>query len=245
MSEKAVEQPERDQRRRALAVRRQLADLDVPVGEAERLHPLRGMASKVFLAEPGGGRDLGRDRATVERIRPGGRDVAQGGAELGQAVDLAARRSGSGRAIGRRPVQGDTLGRCDPTLRRVDRGGERGVETQPAEAFREVGPRPHGARDGHRARPGFLDGRVLGELGGRASGAVQADQLPVPPELSEEVAADARVARLGNTEHRCSRERGIDGVAAALERSDAGTRRERMARGHHRLSEDRRPSHER
>ena len=48
----AVVERQREERRDALAVRRQLADLDPAVGAAQRLDPLRAVGEQVVLGEP-------------------------------------------------------------------------------------------------------------------------------------------------------------------------------------------------
>ena len=65
-------------------------------------------------------------------------------------------------------------------------------------------------------------------------------ELAVAPDDRERVAADPGLGRLGDAEHGRGRERSVDRVAPTLERPHAGARRERVARGDHRVGRDRR-----
>ena len=47
-----VVERQREQRRSALAVRRQLADLDPPIRAAQAAHPLRPVGEEILLGEP-------------------------------------------------------------------------------------------------------------------------------------------------------------------------------------------------
>jgi hypothetical protein len=238
-----LEQRERDERGRALAVRRELAHLDVAVAQAQRLDPLRAVCAEIGGREPGRRSDRLRHEALVEAARAIERDCSQRPRQLGERVDLAEAGGRSRGAIaGQRPVLGDTLRRGDPVLRRVDRGAERRIEAQPAEALRQVGPGANGTGNRDRTRAALVHAQ-LGQLARRTAGAVKAVQLSVPPDLREEIPADAGVPRLGHAEHRSGRERGVDGVAAAFECSHARPRRQRMARRHHRLPENGGPPH--
>src|SRR5205814_403543 len=101
-------------------------------------------------------------------------------------------------------------------LREVDRGREAPVESEPAEAGGEVAPRGDGARDGDGARAEAVDPAAV-EPRRRAARAVQPDEVVVPPELRERVAADPRHLRLGDGEDRCGGECRVDGVPTLLE----------------------------
>ena len=73
---------------------------------------------------------------------------------------------------------------------------------------------------------------------------IEADELLLRSQVDhdERVAAQARAHRLDDCEHRCSRDRRVDGVAACLEDFEARVRREGLTGGHHAAqAEDRRP----
>jgi hypothetical protein len=176
---------------------------------------------EIRKGEPRRARDRLRHLAQVETRRALALDAAQRVRELGQRIDVAGPRRGPGRAGAReRPVLRNALGGGNAPLGRIDGTCERGVEPEPAVAFGQVGPGTDRAGHGHRARPRLVD-LQLGELGRRAAGAVQPPQLSLPPDLREEIAADPRVTRLGDAQHRRRGERRIDRVPAVLERPDA------------------------
>ena len=75
--------------------------------------------------------------------------------------------------------------------------------------------------------------------GRRRPGGVEPLELAVPPDLREAVAADSGRHRLGDAQDGGGGERRVGGVAAALERAQAGAGRERLARRDHPLRRDR------
>ena len=237
-----VVQSQREQRRNPLAVRRQLAHLDAAIAPAQRLDPLGGMGVEIVLGEPGRRGDRRRDLSLVESIRPLRRDPLQGGGELGELVALA---DGGRRPRGVAPPVAHLWAiRAVHTIAVAgSRGGGRdcAVEAEAAEVRGQIRPEPDGTGDGHRARADVLGGPAT-EVGRRPAGAVEAVQRALVPDEREGVTADAVVGRLRDRQHRSGGERRVDRVPAALERAQAGARRERMARRHHRLGADRRHS---
>ena len=232
--------PEGHERGRSLRVGRQLADLDAAVRAPQRRHPFGAVRGEVVLGEPARRGDRGGDRPLVDRVGPAVGDRLQRRGEVGQAVALARPRGGPRRPrLRRAPVLGDPRRGRHAVARRVDRAGQRGVEPEAAEALGGVGPRPHGAGHRDRARPGGVDGQRV-DVRRRAPRAVEPVQLAVEPQQREGVAADAVVGRLADGEHGRRRERGVDRVAARLQRPHARARGQRVAGGHHRLGGDRR-----
>ena len=227
-----------EQRRNALAVRRQLAHLDAAVAPPQRLDPLGGMGVQVVLGEPGCGRNRRRDLALVERIRPLRRDPPQGAGEVGKLVALPGCRRGPGRADGPRPLIGNPRRADDAVAGGLGCPSDGAVEAEAAEAGCQIRPEPDGAGHGHRPWAGVLE-RLAAEVGGRPAGAVDAVEHALVPDEREGVTADPVVGRLGDGQHRGRCERRVDRVAPALERAQAGTGRERMARRDHRLAADR------
>ena len=124
-----------------------------------------------------------------------------------------------------RPLVPDARRAGDTTCRGVGRGGDRRVEASRAEPLGEVGPEADRARNGHGRRA--VRGRATSaERRRRTARAVDPSERTVPDDR-ERIAAQAVVTRLADREHRRRRERGVDGVAAALERR----RPARVARG--------------
>ena len=148
-----VVEPERDQRRRALAVRRQLAHLDTPVRQPQRLHPLGAVSRQVVLGQPARRRDRGRHLAAVEGVRALGREPAQRRRQLGQPVTAAdpGRRPGS--TLRQRPLVADPRRAGETALRELGRVRERLGQTEAPEALGQIRPGPDRSRHGHRPRP--------------------------------------------------------------------------------------------
>ena len=236
------EQPKAFERGDPLRWRRQLADGRSSIVERERLDPARGVAREVLRVEPRGRCDCGSDVAPVDHVGPLARDPPQRRPELRKAHDapdarrrkeLRRRRRADPSVCGHRPDGESALCRRDRVL-------ERGVEAEAAEALGERGPTGNGSGNRDGARAGLLDRalRVSAERG--RPGSVEPVELLTVPDLCEEIAADARRHRLGDAQDRRRSEGCVHGVAAALERPQAGAGRERLTGRHHRLGGDRR-----
>ena len=166
----AVVEREREQRGRALAVRRQLAHLDAAVRAAEWLDPLRAMGEQIVLREPARRRDRRRDLPLVQSRRPARLDPAKRGSEIGKRVALAESPGrGHGARLRLRPLVGDARAAREAGLGELGSRADRLVEPEPAEPRRKVVPQAHGTRHGDRARPvvgppscGRRDRRVSG-----------------------------------------------------------------------------------
>ena len=242
MSGSPSRQAERDQRRGALPVRRQLAHLDAAVARAQRLDPLRTVRAEILDGQPRRGGDRLGHLAGIEARGAVALDQPQRAREVGQCVDLPDPGRRPGRTLGGGPALSNPFRRGHTALGRLDRTGEGGVEAEAPVALGQVGPAAHRARHGHRARPESVHAE-LGQLRRRAARGVEPVQLALPPDLREEVAADPGVARLGDAEHRRRRESSVDRVPALLEGAHPGARRQRVARRHHRVAEDGRTPH--
>ena len=231
-------QGQREQRRDPLAVRWQLAYLDTVVAPAERLDPLGSMGAEVVLGQPTRCRDRRRDLTLVERGRPLRRNPLQGGGELGKLVPLADRGRRPRGVCRPSPLVGDPRRAHDAVTRCLGCRSDGAVEAEAAEVRGQVCPEPDGTGHGHRPRTDILE-RPPAEVGRRPAGAVEPVQRALVPHERERVAADAVVGRLGNGQHRSSRESSVNRVPPVLERAQAGAGRERMTRRDHGLGADR------
>ena len=167
----AVVEREREEGGHALAVRRQLADLDPAIEATERLDPLGAVGEKVALGEPGRGGDRRSEVTRVQGIRALGGNAAECPRELRERVTLPRFGSGPRRVSGPRPLVRDAGAARDPRDRGVGRRADGPVEPEPAEALCQVTPEPHGTRHGHRPWP-VVVGRGAVEICRRAARAV-------------------------------------------------------------------------
>ena len=235
----AVVEAEGDERGRPLAVGGKLADLDAPIREPERLHPLRAVELEVLLGEP---RRAGYRRGhttAVERIRSLAGEELERPGDIGQqetAADLGGRIR---RRRGSRPLVRDPGGAGDALSGDVGCPCERPIEPEAAEPLGEVAPGAHDSRNRHGARAEHVDADLV-QLERRAAGAVEAVEPSVVPHERERISSQAVVGRLRDGQHRGRGERGVDRIASLAERRQTGCRGERMARRDHRPADDRR-----
>ena len=214
----AVVQRQREERRGALPVRRQLAHLDAAVVVAQRLDPLRAVLREVVLGEPRRRGDRRRDLPAVERRPAPPRRCAR----ACPARPGMTKRSPS-RARGTAPrVHAPTCRRCAPSRRR--RGGRgpprvraRG-RARGGRSARRGPPTPDGARDGDRARAGLVDPAAR-----RATPAARPEPFSPWSAPSCQTSANASPPRplsvgSATAQDGRRRERRVDGVAARLER---------------------------
>ena len=255
-----LEDVEQHQRGEPLPVRRQLDHVEPAIVRRDRRHDVAAMAREIVRGEQpalllNGRRDIGRDRALVERLRAAGRDRLQGRGERRQPHDAADRRRCAVRQVILRrarmrlelagvlgPVGADARRDRVAVLGIADRREQRAVEAEAAVGFEDRFPR----LDRARHRDGMRRGRddlvlhaggqhLLGRRGGgRAAGAVIAPHRLVGlRHETEAIAADAGHRRLDHAQHRDRRDRGVGGGAAGFERLDRREAGERMrGRGH-------------
>ncbi len=207
----------------------------------------------------GEARDALGEPAAVERLAPGRGELAERAGEVGHRPDVArlgrASVTGEGVAPGPEARVADLArrvlgGRRLPALRgdRRDRKALRGVldggdedvfEVEPAELLVHGRPRRGRARYRHRQpaarrdviQSGLREERaVVGRE--RAPRSVEAVHALAVPHQGDRVATDAVARGLDDRQGGRRRDRGVDGVAASLERPQPGLRGERLAGGH-------------
>ena len=238
----------------ALAVGRQLPDVEAAVARGHRLDPIGGMRREVpqghVAVELGGlGDDAFGDLAFVERRRPAFGDLAVAAPQQRIAEHVPEARDAALRVVHGGQVREAF---CGPVteLRRGDHGRERkallGVvdgglqaarETQPPEAFAEHCP----AADtpGHRPRQRALARnaaqpqrvRLLQVPRVRCPPAGVEPEQPLilrRPHEGEQVPADAVAAGLGQAEHGVGGDGRIHAATAGLEDIDAHQGRQRL-----------------
>ena len=236
----ALEQPERLERGDALRRRRQLEHLDVAVARAQRLDPARRDTPRGRPPRASGPPRSPGDRAARRSRRARARRSAR------SVAASSGRRRARRRGARARAPAGAAGARAAPQRRRSAPTAKPRSAASIASARHASSPsRPW--RSASAAQPATAPGTVT-ERGPVCSTGSSARPAPAParprrgrraavaPDDREAVAADARRHRLGHAEHRGGRERGVGGVAAALERAQPGSRRERLARRHHRLA---------
>ena len=253
-----------------LRVRRDLEDLDAPVGGADRLHPERVVGGQVLAGHEAALRfhefvDGVGDRAPVEDPRPLLGDAPEGACQVRRAEDLAVlRRPLAVHQVGRRrrrmppqfprrrpPLLGDDLGHREPLFGVGDRRCEEFAERPGAEARREFVPAVERPGDGYDERPAPRHPveapgahRLRGGLRAGPPGGVQAVEGPglrLPVER-EQVAADPAHHRLHHIQHRGGGEGGVHRVPAVAQDQQSGGGGQRLAGGDHPVpGEHRRP----
>jgi len=162
----AVVEGEGEQRGDALAVRRQLADIDATVRPPEGLHPLRTMGEEIGLGEPARGRNRRSDLPLVERLRATHLDPAKRCSEVGKRVPLSESGSRPRGDACLRPLVGDARAAREAGFRKIGCGAECVVEPEPTEPGRKIVPQAHGAGNRDGAGSLVVSRRSVAELSG-------------------------------------------------------------------------------
>ena len=237
----------------AHGVRRRLADRVAAVVELDRRLGLGLERGEVVGGHQAAGRlasggEGPREAAAVEVLGSRRGEALEGAGEVrlddrradGRRAPVAEKHPGAARvgAEGADLLAGEVpagASRAEPVARVVDRSLEERGPRAPAEPGVHRAPRAHRAGDRDGQGPGHRDaGRVAlrRRRARRGAGPVEDDRLAGPPDVDvvEAVAAEARHERLDDGERGGHRHRRVDGVAAGLEREEAGLGGERVVR---------------